>query len=328
MKINILKLEKTQQVNGADNINIIFDMTTYPKYILLESTVSTGVAEVIETGDMVTLQINEIPAGTTGVKGVIYFSYNTELTEQEYLEFTHNNCVTQIKRDDFIIPLTLPIDRVSPCGELLIYNITFNDLDLPRELEAILLPEDSYILSPAQSLTIKYNPEVTNLKRNIVDVVTPTLGSAYPFIRRAGAQRYKTFTLGGLISIEAENPDAPWGVDSTDNGEKRDAQTVTYTLLTEADRTSLQAIDNMQLDSYDARAAKERIYRERVLDFLEDGKIKLFKSVQEGNIFVYLSNVSLTADKPSGRNLYSFSCTATEVTPQYENYGLIREGQQ
>ena len=37
-------------------------------------------------------------------------------------------------------------------------------------------------------------------------------------------------------------------------------------------------------------------------------------------MFVYLSNVSLTPDKVSGRALYSFSCTATEVCGLEEGY--------
>ena len=38
----------------------------------------------------------------------------------------------------------------------------------------------------------------------------------------------------------------------------------------------------------------ERIFREKVEEFLNDGEPKLFKSPSEGNIIVSLMNVSLT----------------------------------
>jgi len=39
----------------------------------------------------------------------------------------------------------------------------------------------------------------------------------------------------------------------------------------------------------------------------------LFKSFQEGNSFIRLSNISLTSKKELDRNIYSFTATATEV---------------
>ena len=198
-------------------------------------------------------------------------------------------------------------------GKYAEYEFFFEEDQIGVSRTLIPIFEDAYLLEPDKTMRIKYNPEVSSLKRNFVDVITPTLGSETPFIRRAGKQKYKTFTLGGLISIEAE-------------AEER-APINNYSLLTDDDKELLEKIDNMQLSTYDARAVKEKLYRERILDFLEDGKVKLFKSVQEGNIWVYLSGVTLTADKPSARNLYSFSCTATEVAPDYAGYySSVEEG--
>ena len=71
----------------------------------------------------------------------------------------------------------------------------------------------------------------------------------------------------------------------------------------------------------------ERHYRDAVIEFLTADNIKLFKSEPEGNILVKLSNVSLTPNKQLGRNIYSFSATATEIDAatidNFEKYGIM-----
>jgi len=149
--------------------------------------------------------------------------------------------------------------------------------------------DDMFLLSKNKTLRIRFNPDISSYKRNVADVITATLGGAYPFVRRNGAQKYRTFTINGMISYEGE--------DLTD------------------DRSLLNEITLLSDDSYDNHVINERKYRDKVLDFLYTPDIKLFKSTQEGNIFVYLSNISLTPEKTLWRSIYSFSCTATEVAP-------------
>ena len=55
----------------------------------------------------------------------------------------------------------------------------------------ILLKQDAQT-----SYLIKYNPEINQVKRNIIDVTTPTLGAKYPFVYRNGHQNYITFSMG------------------------------------------------------------------------------------------------------------------------------------
>lgn len=135
----------------------------------------------------------------------------------------------------------------------------------------ILLKQDAQT-----SYLIKYNPEINQVKRNIVDVITPTLGAKYPFIYRNGHQNYRTFTIGGLIARYDNTKD------------------VTYI-------------------GTDEDIIQERLYREDLLDFLYNDKVKLFSSAQEGEMLIKLSGVSVTPMKQLGRMLYSFSATATEI---------------
>ena len=57
----------------------------------------------------------------------------------------------------------------------------------------------------------------------------------------------------------------------------------------------------------------ERQFKLEVLDWLTNGKPKLFKSPNEGNYIVRLMNVSLSPNDQLGRMLHTFSATAYEV---------------
>ena len=75
------------------------------------------------------------------------------------------------------------------------------------------------------------------------------------------------------------------------------------------------------LDEYDKARIKQKMYRDKVLAFLHDGQTKLFRSFQEGNMLVRLSNISLTPNAQLDRNIWTFSAQVTEVaTPTIENY--------
>lgn len=137
--------------------------------------------------------------------------------------------------------------------------------------EDILLKQDE-----DTQFLIKYNPEINQMKYNITDIITPTLGAKYPFIFRNGHQKYRSFSIGGLIARIDANEDIEY-------------------LGTNED------------------IIQERVYREKLLDFLYNDKIKLFSSAQEGEMLIKLSGVSVVPMKQLGRMLYSFSATATEV---------------
>lgn len=142
-------------------------------------------------------------------------------------------------------------------------------------------PNITLIKADGTQLIIAYNPELTSLKSNYVDTITPTLGSAYPVVRRNGHQKYRTFSIGGMFAAD---------------------ENVNFNL----------AIPD-GLDSYAAAAYRERLFKEEALRFLYDKEPVLCKSGPEGNMIVRLSNIALTSNKQLDRNLYSFTATATEV---------------
>jgi hypothetical protein len=57
----------------------------------------------------------------------------------------------------------------------------------------------------------------------------------------------------------------------------------------------------------------ERDFRNKVLEFLHNGRPKLFKSATEGNILVRLVDVNCSPVPGLNRLIYSFSATGHEI---------------
>ena len=64
--------------------------------------------------------------------------------------------------------------------------------------------DDIFLSRGDKQLKIRFNPQLSSIKRNINEVKIDTIGSKYPFIRRNGDMNYITFPIGGLISSEMD----------------------------------------------------------------------------------------------------------------------------
>ena len=84
-----------------------------------------------------------------------------------------------------------------------------------------------------------------------------------------------------------------------------------------ATRLATPAI-NTSTNDLKTNLSAENIYNERqfkleVLEWLNNGEAKIFRSPTEGNYIVRLMNVSLTPNDTLGRMLHTFQCTAYEI---------------
>lgn len=155
--------------------------------------------------------------------------------------------------------------------------------------------EDAFLYDGTRQLKIKYNPKIGNIKTNIVEQKTDTLGSKYPFFFRNGHVNYKEFTIAGLISYFMDN-DAFF--------------------LSEDEFNVKEPTTNLIGENLSA----ERTFKMKVLDWLNNGKPKLFRSPTEGNFIVRLMKVTLAPENKLGRMLHTFNSTAYEIAEcNYEN---------
>lgn len=159
--------------------------------------------------------------------------------------------------------------------------------------------EDMFLYDGEKQLRIRFNPKVTTFKTDILEAKLDTIGSQFPFISRNGNVNYKEFALSGLITYLSDEAGAfmtpqELGLDEFSNIDTYDHKTATTNLL-------------------DYNIAAERIFKNHVLDWLNDGQVKLFKSPGEGNFIVRLMNVSLSPMDQLGRMLHTFTATAYEI---------------
>lgn len=175
----------------------------------------------------------------------------------------------------------------------------FNDSGLysnrieSKEVEAKF--EHSYLFDGEKQLKIKFNPKVSSFKNVILESKTDTIGSQYPYVFRNDVVYYKEFPISGLISYLSDAEEL------FISGEE---------IKLQAAATSLE----------DANILSERIFKQKVHEFLNDGKPKIFRSPGEGNYIVRIMNVSLSPIDTVGRMLHSFSANAYEIASfNYDN---------
>lgn len=178
--------------------------------------------------------------------------------------------------------------------------------------------EDIFLYDGARQLRIRYNPNVASFKEIIQETKKTTLGHKYPIILRNGALRYKEFPITGLLSYLADNDELFM------SKEELVAEEILLNnnrIDRERGSSTPRATEFVETtDMTDENILAEKSFSQFVLEWLNNGKMKLFRSPQEGNYIVRLLNVSLSANAQTGRMLHTFTCTADEVAPfTFEN---------
>lgn len=160
--------------------------------------------------------------------------------------------------------------------------------------------EDAFLFDGERQLKIRFNPKVSSFKTNRLETKTDTIGGKYPFVFRNGNVDYREFPISGLISLLGDENDQ-----------------------------FLSGLGPVDYNLSSQNIAKEREFKMLVLEWLTDGKPKLFRSPTEGNFIVRLMNTSLSPNDTLGRMLHTFSTTAYEVAEcNYDNlkaYGFAEE---
>lgn len=163
--------------------------------------------------------------------------------------------------------------------------------------------EDSFLTDKnGRQLKIRFNPKVSSFKTTILETKTDTIGAKYPFFFRNGNTSYKEIPISGLISLL---------MDDNHLFIKPSAQDPLTRPGTNASEDSVIADLPHNLSSNNIR--NEREFKLAVLDWLNNGEPKLFRSPTEGNYVVRLMNVTLQPNDTLGRMLHTFSATGYEV---------------
>ncbi len=175
----------------------------------------------------------------------------------------------------------------------------------------------AYLLGEGgRQLKLQFDNTMNSYTYSFSESKTDTIGGRYPYITRNGNLNYRTFPINGLISFNMDE----------NNLFTTDKELYKYDDVIK----KYQARRNEEhLGMYDYR--REFDFREKVLEFLQDGRPKLFKSSTEGNIIVRLLSVAGQPNQSLNRMIYSFSSTAYEIAEatmeNYLKYGFYEVGE-
>lgn len=189
--------------------------------------------------------------------------------------------------------------------------------------------EDIFLYDLNKQFAVRYNPNITGFKWVVQESVTNTLGGAYPLIRRNGETKYRQFNLSGTIYFDPLVLSAV-GECSCDNIDMSeffsDESSSLFININEALGEAWQYAKWNERDDKSKLSIYEKHFKDAVMDFITDGKPKVFKSPTEGLMIVKLTNISFTPNKILGRRVVDFSATVNEfaeVTEEnLERYGL------
>lgn len=204
-----------------------------------------------------------------------------------------------------------------------------------------IFDNDFLVGQGGQQFKLKYDVTLNSYvyKQNISTI--ETIGSKFPFVRQNGEMKYRTFSIEGLISylsdLEEGNEDDN-NYNSLFNHRENEFITQTEGLDNSflfisrnelfSGESNLEDYENYfiknNINDYN-NYIQERFFREKVIDFLINPSIKLFKTTTEGNLLVRLIDVSFNPKEGLGRYLYSFSATVIECAEAtIENYNLYQ----
>lgn len=157
--------------------------------------------------------------------------------------------------------------------------------------------DDMFLTTKDRQLKIKFNPTVSSFKRTIQESRTDTLGSQFPFVRRNGHADYAQFPIGGLISFQIDESEL-------------------FTSLEELFGEHLYLYTDYNNNHRITEANNivyEKLFKDKVIEFLYSEQPKLFRSATEGNFIVKVMDASFSPNATLGRRIVSFTATAYEV---------------
>lgn len=205
-------------------------------------------------------------------------------------------------------------------GKSYIYRLKSNDQYSNITSPIAVDFEDIFMYDNEKQLRIRFNPKIASYKINHLETKIETIGSQYPIIFRNNKIAYKEFPVAGLISYLSDTENLFLNLHETEDNPYGRPETAG--MPSNIGNTSQAGYQHLNRE-----IIKERQFKMEVLNWLNNGKPKVFKSPIEGNSIVRIMNVSLTPEEKLGRMLHSLQCTAVEIDDYnlntLEKYNLL-----
>ena len=207
---------------------------------------------------------------------------------------------------------------------------------------------DVFLTAGDKQLKITLNNEIGSLSYNLQESKTDTIGSQFPWIRRNGAIKYRTFSLGGLISYLGNN-EMILKSSLTEPKEIKNDKNETCYEIAEIIEENINGLFYSKDDLFPQEISElyqsynldngitnyndimlEKVFRDKVIDFLLEDRPVLFRSATEGNILIRLMDLSFSPNTQLKNYIYSFGSTAVEIAKcdldNFHKYNIYNSG--
>ena len=215
----------------------------------------------------------------------------------------------------------------------------FLDENKYKPTPLMMIFDDVFLTSGDKQLKITLNNELGSLSYNLQESKTDTIGSQFPWIRRNGAIKYRTFSIGGLISYLGNN-EMILKSSLTEPVKKTNAKGETYYEIADVIEENINGLFYSKDDLFPQEISElyqsynldngitnyndimlEKTFRDKVMDFLLEDRPLLFRSATEGNILIRLMDLSFSPNTQLKNYIYTFSSTAVEIDKcNFDNY--------
>lgn len=184
------------------------------------------------------------------------------------------------------------------------------------------LPEfyDVIISDKDRQIRLLYNYNVSAFKPIVNRSKIDTLGGRYPRFVENAVLDYKQFSIGGTITAEMDCYEKFMGKKDffQDNLPKYEVYKKDFG-VSEIVRNDVPDYATVKHDklSYLTTTRNdwlwEREFREKLVEWLNNGEPKLYRSMSEGIMVVMLTDFSLTPNRTLSRSIWDFTATVYEV---------------
>lgn len=158
--------------------------------------------------------------------------------------------------------------------------------------------DDIFINGEGLQLKIAYNQSISSFTNRVNINKIETVGSQYPFVIQSGDLNYKELTVNGLLSCMADE---------------------NYLFMTKEELYGKEDSEINQIFSQYAQNninrdfIAERKFREKVISFLNNAEVKMFRSMTEGMILVKPTSVTLSPNQSLGRLVWTINISLSEI---------------
>ena len=208
----------------------------------------------------------------------------------------------------------------------------FIDESIYKPSPLMIVFNDVFLTAGDKQLKITLNNETGSLSYNLQESKTDTIGSQFPWIRRNGAIKYRTFPLGGLISYlgnnemilfsNSENSDT--NIEYQNNLAEKNINGLFYSKDDLFPQEVSELYQSYNLDNGITNyndIMLEKVFRDKVIDFLLEDRPMLFRSATEGNILIRLMDLSFSPNTQLKNSIYSFGSTTVEIAEcNFDNF--------